>query len=752
MKQKNNFFKTFRTIVSGAILMFSVHTMQAQSMFPIATPDGYASKNGGTTGGDKSNTVTVTSAAAFKAAAESSASMVIIVDGFFDIGPVNVKSNKTIMGKNTSSGYKGDLQLSNVKNIIIQNLNITNPSGVGTSDGIEASVGCTNIFVTKCTFTDCSDGSIDMKRGSDFLTVSWCRFRYPGITGHNFPSLVGHSDSNGAQDRGKLHITMHHNWYDVGCNSRMPRVRFGYVHEYNVLFACPGNNYCIGTGVECHIRLENSVFENVNRAWNDMAGMANGGQIGWNNIKFVNTALPTYAPNKWPVFTPDYSYTMHGNDELKGIVTDATFGAGNCQPKGTTIIPVTGVTVSPTSAIINKNTTTQLTATVLPTNASNQGITWTSSNTSVATVNASGLVTGVAKGSATITVKTNDGGKTATCTVTVNDIVTPIPVTGVTVIPTTASVVKGTSIQLTATVAPSNATNKTVSWSTSNASIATVSSTGLVTGIIKGSATITVTTTDGSKTATCAVTVTDTPNATTITIQENATGFCSVDGTIDSNNAGFTGTGFANSNNAINAGITWSISVPSAGTYTLAWRNANGTTAARTAKVLVDGVAVVSSLSFPVSGSWTTWINTSTTLNLTAGTRKIRLQANLAGGLPNIDNLSVTGLTPTPIACVGLKSASSLESAINDVSDKIVLSPNPVENGVINISGNLIAKSKMKISIYNEVGKLILSRNMGVYEKGNFVVSIPASTIKPGFYVVKVQMDAGVKTMSFIKK
>jgi hypothetical protein len=329
---------------------------------------------------------------------------------------------------------------------------------------------------------------------------------------------------------------------------------------------------------------------------------------------------------------------------------------------------------------------------------------------------------------------------------------TTVAVTGVTVSPTTASVNKGATTQLTATVAPTNATNKTVTWTSSNTAIATVSTAGLVTGVAAGTATITVKTTDGSKTATCAITVTNTTN-TTITIEENATGFCSFEGTIDSDNIGFTGPGFANTNNAIDAGITYSVSVPSAGAYTLTWRHANGTTAARTAKVLVDGVAVVASLNFPVSGAWTTWINTSTSINMAAGTHKIRLQANLATGLPNIDNMAITGIAPTPIACIGLKSGSLPEpNSPNVAIDKIVLFPNPVDKDDINISGNLNTSSSMKISIYNEMGMLIDSRNMGVLEKGNFKVSIPAETIKPGIYIVKIQMDASIETISFIKK
>jgi uncharacterized protein YjdB len=83
-----------------------------------------------------------------------------------------------------------------------------------------------------------------------------------------------------------------------------------------------------------------------------------------------------------------------------------------------------------------------------------------------------------------------------------------VPVTGVTVSPQTVSVAANGTTQLTATIAPSNATNKNLNWSSSNTSVATVSSTGLVSGVAIGSATITATTVDGSKTATCSVTVT----------------------------------------------------------------------------------------------------------------------------------------------------------------------------------------------------------------------------------------------------
>ena len=170
---------------------------------------------------------------------------------------------------------------------------------------------------------------------------------------------------------------------------------------------------------------------------------------------------------------------------------------------GAPIVPVTGVIVSPTSVTIYGTGTQQLTATVSPTNASDENVIWSSSNTSVASVDINGLITGVAAGNATITATTRDGSKIATSVITV----IPISVTGVSINPSQSAInVNGTQ-QLTAVVSPATSTNKIVSWISSNTSVAAVNSSGLVTGVAAGNATITVTTQDGGKTATSAITV-----------------------------------------------------------------------------------------------------------------------------------------------------------------------------------------------------------------------------------------------------
>ncbi|MGB8298846.1 MAG: Ig-like domain-containing protein [Polyangia bacterium] len=154
---------------------------------------------------------------------------------------------------------------------------------------------------------------------------------------------------------------------------------------------------------------------------------------------------------------------------------------------------------------ISVGETDTLVATVSPANATNRSVTWSSSSPDVATVSGSGLVSAAALGTAVITVTTDDGGMTATCTVTV-----VISATGVTLSRATATVGIGETVPLTATVVPANATNPGVTWSTSDAGVATVAATGLsavVTTVGAGTAAITVSTLDGNKTAICVVTV-----------------------------------------------------------------------------------------------------------------------------------------------------------------------------------------------------------------------------------------------------
>ncbi len=143
----------------------------------------------------------------------------------------------------------------------------------------------------------------------------------------------------------------------------------------------------------------------------------------------------------------------------------------------------------------------------------------------------------------------------------------------------------------------------------------------------------------------------DPNNSAGVTIEESTTGYCGVDGLIESNNTGFTGSGFANTKNEISTGVEWEISVPDNGSYTLSWRYANGASTNRSAQVLVDGSTVVSSVSFQSTGLWTGWSSASTDITLNAGSHRIRLQSTMSEGLANIDNLTIGGNNPQAADC-----------------------------------------------------------------------------------------------------
>ena len=171
-------------------------------------------------------------------------------------------------------------------------------------------------------------------------------------------------------------------------------------------------------------------------------------------------------------------------------------------------VAVTGVGLNKNQLALVVGNSEQLTATVSPSNADNQSVSWESDNTSVAEVAQDGTVTAVAAGTATITVTTQDGDHTATCEVTVTSGV--VAVKGVTLNTNSFEVYKGNTFNLVATVTPTEATNQNVTWESADPSVATVEN-GVVTGVNMGSTTITVTTVDGSFTDEATVTVNPVP-------------------------------------------------------------------------------------------------------------------------------------------------------------------------------------------------------------------------------------------------
>ena len=250
-----------------------------------------------------------------------------------------------------------------------------------------------------------------------------------------------------------------------------------------------------------------------------------------NRLALTTTITPSNATDKTVTWI---SNSTNATVNSSGVVTAvsagsavirATTGSGNLTATCTITItvPVTSVSISPIITTVNSGSTKPLTVTVLPSNATNKVVSWSSANTAVATVNSLGVVTGISAGSSTIRAQTVDGEFAATSAVTVT-----IGVKSITLHTRNISLLKGATFQSTATIAPSNATNKTVTWSSAIASVATVSNSGLITAIGNGTGIITCFTQDGNKTASIIVRVT-TPvssvrlNQTALSLTRNTT-------------------------------------------------------------------------------------------------------------------------------------------------------------------------------------------------------------------------------------
>ncbi|MBP5506050.1 MAG: Ig-like domain-containing protein [Bacteroidales bacterium] len=236
------------------------------------------------------------------------------------------------------------------------------------------------------------------------------------------------------------------------------------------------------------------------------------------------TVLPDNADDKtvtWSssdesiaTVTETDSYGGGGTVILGGLVTgkkagQATITATAGGKQATCTVSVNGNIIAVASISLDKQEvnlqvggTQQLTATVLPDNATDKKVTWASLNTNIATVQ-NGLITGVAVGETYVTATAGD--KQAYCFVKVEQSTAPaVPVEKVTLNKKSTEIEIGQSEQLVATIQPANATNKTVTWTSSNTNIATVQD-GLVTGVMEG--TVTITATASGKQATCTVLV-----------------------------------------------------------------------------------------------------------------------------------------------------------------------------------------------------------------------------------------------------
>ncbi len=215
----------------------------------------------------------------------------------------------------------------------------------------------------------------------------------------------------------------------------------------------------------------------------------------------------TWSSSNPAVATVDKNGKITGVKAGAAVITCKTVNGSfkaNCTVTVKPVIKTTSVTLNTKGGSMYAGTYYQLVAKVMPENASIKKVTWSTSDPSVVKVSSSGKILGMKPGTAVITCKTVDSGKTATCTVKV----VPIKPTKVVLNTKGGSMNYGKSYQLKATVYPENATDKRVTWTSSNPKAVSVSSTGVIKALTpNSSAVITCKTVSGGVTATCTVKV-----------------------------------------------------------------------------------------------------------------------------------------------------------------------------------------------------------------------------------------------------
>jgi pectate lyase len=298
--------------VTGAAATLLTFLPQTGAGAAESSPVGWASTNGGTTGGN-STTSTVTNASQLDAALASTSVGTVRVSGIISLtGMHRVPSNKTVIGVGSNSGLNGGgLNVTQARNVIIRNLRFTNAD----DDSINVQYS-TNVWIDHNDLSTGHDGLVDIKRTSDFVTVSWNR-----VHNHDKDMLLGHSDSNSAEDTGHLRVTYVHNWFD-GTNQRNPRVRFGNpVHVLNNYYSNVGS-YGVASTQNAGVLVEGNSFENVRDPYHrGEAASPPGGLVARNNL-LVNSGAGQAGGS---VANIPYGYTVDNPSNVKSIVTS---GAG----------------------------------------------------------------------------------------------------------------------------------------------------------------------------------------------------------------------------------------------------------------------------------------------------------------------------------------------------------------------------------------------------------------------------------------
>ena len=417
-------------------------------------------------------------------------------------------------------------------------------------------------------------------------------------------------------------------------------------------------------------------------------------------------------------------------------------------------IPVTGITLLPASLTFSVGSPSQqLASTIAPANASNKNLIWTSNNPAVATVSATGMVTAVSVGTATITVTTVDGGRTATTAITTTN---QIFVSSVAVSPTTATIAMDNQQQLTAMILPANASNQNTTWTSSNTSVATVNLLGLVTSVAPGTCNITVTTQDGGRNAIAAITVNPRPVNKIISTCDSNTGWTSSNtltlnsidkkvGTASLQSVGLNTNDFIKvfsppintDSNIANGNLQFWYFVSDISSFA----------AGNQVELGSGGAADINEFNWNISIA--TLQNGWNLVTLPFST------ARITGGTPDFSAINYFRIYRTKTASVTTKIDHIIADGTLNTETNIYLSgvsvfPNPLKEDKLTIKVDGANESEIfKVIIYNLQGQVVYQTN---FSGKNLIDINTAGLLKSSVYMVSVQSGQKISTTKLIIK